>query len=441
MTPIVALLLAVLCVLANAFFVAAEFAFAKVRPTALEAAARSGDKRAVRAFKMTQELDAYLTATQLGITLASLALGALGEPALARVIAAPLRAFSVPESATSPIAIALAFAVISIMHIVVGELVPKSLALAAPERVSTLTATALNVTYWSMYPALVVLNAMSRRVLKSLKLPTPEHPEGSLSLEELRLLIRAAQHDGEIEGARRAILERVLRSADRPVRSVMVPRVDMHALSLEEDEETWMTKVRQHGFSRFPISETGEADKIVGYLYAKDLILAPALPRGGLRALRRDILITPESRTVIDVLEDMRRGRIPIALVVDEFGGTSGLVTIEDLVEEIVGEIQDEHDTESPRVRELDDRIIVDGSVQISELPLEDSSRADVRNEETVGGYILSSLGRLARPGDRVRLGAYELLVQDVRRRRVERVEIKKSLSASLPPQGMTKKD
>ena len=438
-------ILALACVVANAFFVAAEFALAKVRPSALEALARGGDKDAARAYQITQQLDAYLSATQLGITLASLGLGWLGEPALATLIenAVEMVGIAATDAAGHPsawvhgVAATVAFGVISFAHIVVGELVPKSMAIMRPEEISRRTSRMLKAFYWLSFPALYFLNGSSQLVLRALRLPAPEHAEGKLSKEELQLLIKASFSDRGLEGTQRELLERVLRATDRPLRAVMVPRVDMVTVTADADIDSCMTQVRQHGFSRYPVTEDGDPDKVIGYLYVKDLLMASRPSRGTIGDLKRDILFAPEARTVGELLNEFQATKIPIALVVDEYGGTSGLVTLEDVVEELVGDIQDELRTDAPSIRLTEDGAVVDGSVPIAELSLPGFDAPPIEGAETVGGYILATLGRLAHPGDSIRLGEYALVVEDVRRRRVHRVAVRPVSSAldSIAPE------
>ena len=434
------LLFAALCVLANAFFVAAEFSMAKVRPSALEAAAKAGDKESARAFEITKKLETYLPATQLGITLASLGLGWLGEDALERLIEPVLILVGVHDPAVSHgVAIAVGFSTITMAHIVIGELVPKSLALQLPEQVARWSARPLSAFFWLSYPALVILNGASKLVLRMLRLPAVEHAEGKLSLEELRLIIAASFSQRGLEGTKRELLERVLRATDRPARAVMIPRVDMQVLSLEDDFDTCMRRVRRYGFSRYPLAENGDPDHIVGYIYVKDLLMAARRPRGNIGDLKRDILFVPESRTVGELLNEFQATKIPIALIVDEYGGTSGLVTLEDVVEEIVGDIQDELHVDEPRVRLTEEGgAVVDGSLPIAELVLEGLEAPPIEGAETINGYILATLGRLAHPGDRVRLGAFTAVVDDVRDRRVHRVTIRAVTEEDLaePPPG-----
>lgn len=435
---------ALFCVVANAFFVAAEFAFAKVRPSSLEALAGSGDARAVRALAMTKRLDAFLSATQLGITLASLALGWLGKPAVAHMLHRPLRALATllqaplstlglgPEEFMHGVSYAIAFGVISLLHIVLGELVPKSLAIQHPEQVSRYTAATLLGFYRLTAPAMWVLNGLSNGVLKLLRLPPATHEDGKLSADEMRVIIRSSFGDSEATDRKRDLLERVLRGTDRPVRAIMVPRVDMVAIPLDQTVEHCLELVRRYGFSRYPVCEAGDPDKVTGYVHIKDILTAAGDDQVPLERLKRDVLFVPESTKVGDLLSEFQTSALHIAIVVDEYGGTDGLVTLEDVVEEMVGEIQDEHDAELARVQTQAGGVLkVHGSVALHELDVEGLRLGDDVDSDTIGGLIVDRLGRLARPGDRITVGEYELIVEDVRRRRVARVALR---PLTIPP-------
>jgi len=432
---VLALLAAFACVLANGFFVGAEFALAKVRPTALESLARKGDASAVRALGITRNMYAYLSATQLGITLASLGLGWLGEPAMSGILRPPLRWIGLSPPTADGVAVALGFALISALHIVIGELVPKSLSLQRPEQMARLSSWLLTAFYSVSFPALWVLNGMSQWVLRLMGLPAPAHAEGKLSHEDVRLVVQASFDD--VEDKKRDLLERVLRTTVRPVRAIMVPRVDMEILSLRDSYDAWMAKVRRYGFSRYPVSETGDPDHVVGYVYVKDLLMSSTREKApSIASLKRDILIVPESRTAGEVLEEFQRTKIPFALVVDEYGGTAGLVTLEDVVTELVGEMQDEITSGiSTRFSVAEDgSVIADGNVPVDEIELGGQHLPPLENADTVGGYVLASLGRLASPGDIIELGQWEGVVEDVRARRVHRVRFRLRAEAGTPP-------
>ncbi|MBN1656148.1 MAG: HlyC/CorC family transporter [Deltaproteobacteria bacterium] len=431
-----ALFTAILCVFANAFFVAAEFAIARVRPTALKTRAEQGDAQAKRALRMLTQIDAYLTATQLGVTLASLGLGWLGEPALSRYIEPPLTAIGLSSDTVHGIALVAAFAVISLLHIVVGELVPKSLAILRPAAVTRFTVQPLTAFFYLMYPVLYVLNGISVALLRGAGLEPGTGSEIRLSAEELRLIVRASFQDDERQGTKRELIERVLRATDKPVRSIMVPRVDMVTLSLDKELKDWIETIRTSGFSRYPMAEGGNPDKIVGYLYAKDMLLAESHPKQGIRALKRDVFFIPEHCSVGDLLTKFQRTGIPLAIVVDEYGGTSGLVTVKDVVQELVGDLRDELVANDPRfeVRE-NGTVVADGSLPIAETPLDSMSSEIANSGDTIGGFIISRLGRLARPGDQVRIGKYEVIVEDVRRRRIGRVVFRPWTPTVPPPE------
>lgn len=436
-----ALFAAAFLILANGFFVAAEFALVKVRPTSLEPRASSGDPRAARALAALNNLENYLSASQLGITLASLALGWVGEPAVAHLIEPQVAALGLPEGVARVLSLTVAFGTITLLHIVIGEQAPKYFAIQQSERVVLLCARLMQIFFFATYPFVRVLNACSNGFLRIIGLDSPAQEHGaSTSPEELRLIVQAAFRQGSLEGPQRDLLERVLRGSGRSVRAIMVPRVDMSVLSVESDLDTAEPRMRREGYSRYPLSEQNDPDRIVGYVYTKDVWTAARPLRGGLSALRRDILFVPEARTVAEVLEDFRTANTPIAIVVDEYGGTSGLVTLEDCVEEIVGDIRDETDDEPSRtVIRPDGSVVVDGSTTFADLEVEELRDLIDDRDRTVSAVIIERLGRLPRPLDKVRVGEYVAVVEVVRRRRVGRVvfRVADSPRSSAPPSGL----
>ena len=437
---LLALLTALLCVLANAFFVAAEFALARVRPTALETQARAGDRSAARALALTRRLNEFLSATQLGVTLASLALGWLGEPALAELLREPLSHVGLSVVAVHGVSAAIAFITISMLHIVLGELVPKSYAIVRPEDIARWTALPMTLFLYATYPVMRALTRISGALSARRASPAKKRKRrpAKSRRQKIRLIVGATFGDSDREQQKRGLIERVLRATDRPVRALMVPRVDMYALSLVEGIEQWSETVRKTGFSRYPVTEDGNPDHIVGYIYVKDLLLARQPAKGGPRALTRDILFIPESLPVGQALARFQRSNIPIAIVVDEYGGTSGLITVEDVVEELVGDIHDELDVSMPAIEQRDDgTLIVAGTVPVGDLPLQGLELDAKALGDTVSGFIIEQLGRLAHPGDRVQIGEYEATVEDVRRRRIWRVAVRPhvpSIRPSLTP-------
>jgi len=434
------LLVAAFCVLANGFFVAVEFGLVKVRLSQLVARARRGDPRADMAVEMVKQLDSYLSAAQLGITLASLALGWVGEPVVARLFEMGLIRLGLAGATTATdlplaqhpilhgIAFTSAFLVITTIHIVVGEQAPKLLAIRRPEEVALTISRPMRLFFRLTYPFLWVLSTLSEWTLKLMRVPS-EATE-AIGADEIRVIVAG----GQFEPTKRELIERVMQGTDKPVRAIMVPRVDMATLSLLDKPEQVMNVARTTGYSRLPVIEARDPDKVIGYLYVKDLILGEGLPAGGIKSLRRDILFFPESRKVGECLKDFQRTRIPIAIIVDEYGGTSGLITVEDILEEIVGELQDELDTEQPRVQErADGSFIVDGMAAATDLEPLGIELESVAGHDTIAGFVVSALGRLARPGDAVRLGTFDATVEDVRRRRVTRVRLTRHPMSLMP--------
>lgn len=396
-----------------------------MRPTALASAGGGNDPNAKLALKMLDRLDEYLSATQLGITLSSLGLGWVGEPALANMLEGPLRDLGLGPTAIHATAFAIGFGVLSVFHIVLGELVPKSLAIATPVQVSRLSARTLRVFYILTWPALVALNGLSIAILRALSLPTPGKSHKGFSADEIRLIISASFTDARSRSRTRELLERVLQGTERHVRALMVPRVDMVTVDSSATVESFLATIQEHGFSRFPLCANNDPDEIEGYVYAKDVLRHSSDLQKPLSNLKRDPLFVPESRTVGELLSEFQVTKTHFAIVVDEYGGTSGLVTLEDVVEEIVGEIQDEHDRERSRILKLPGGgYILDGSVPRDEIHIDGLALEGHDEADTLGGFVVGALGRLARPGDQVEAGKFAIKVKDIRRMRVSEVEL-----------------
>ncbi len=410
----------------NGFFVAAEFALVKLRATQLEQLSRRSDDAARATVAVSQQLDRYLSATQLGITLASLGLGSVGEPAVTHGLVALLSPITfVSPAALHTVSVVLGFSALTASHIVFGELVPKLIAIRSAERVALAVSRPLRVIYWLVFPGLIVLNGASSLLLRALGFPSMHDAEGALSEEEILGMLTQAYAKGRLSQAKRQLLERVVRFTERTARQVMVPRVDVTWLDADLPFDEGIERARASGFTRFPLVEGGNLDRLVGYLNMKDFILTVERPPT-LRAAMREALLVPETTNLLDLMREMQRRQMPFAVVVDEYGGTSGIVTLEDVLEEIVGEIRDEHDEEAPKVEARGDgTLVADGMVALDDLrahgvPLDDT------DADTVGGAVLERLGRIARVGDRVRFGDWLLQVETVRRRRVTRVSARR---------------
>jgi CBS domain containing-hemolysin-like protein len=435
--PIVLGLLAViLLVLANAFFVAAEFALVGARRTRLDEMARAGDRKARLARRAVQSLDRYISATQLGITLASLGLGWIGEPALAGLIQ---NGFSwlpgfLDTIATHAVASVIAFIIITILHIILGELVPKAISLLYPEVVSTWLAAPLMGFAWVMAGPIAVLNGTANRLLRILRIDPPGEHERLHSPEEIRMLVEQSTEGGSLGGQDARLLEGVFEFSEKTAQEVMTPRTQMAALDADLTVEAAADQVAITGRSRYP-AYTDSLDEIIGVVHAKDILGAlRSRPGQTIRTILRPPLFVPGTREVEDVLADMKRLKTHLAIVLDEYGGTAGLVTMEDLLEEIVGPIYDEHDPQD-RVGPTDGAPRIDGSLPISEFNSQFDAALDDTDYTTIGGYIFGQLGRLPRVGDRVTVGplTFEVVEMEGRRVKMVRLHTSKPEEAAAP--------
>jgi len=425
----VALLAIVVCLALNAFFVAAEFALVKVRVTQITPRARRGERRAVAAKKVLERLDRFLSVTQLGITVASLGLGWIGEPAISGAAnAVAMRVSGRPLGDTGHVLVDIAaLAVLTYAHLLLGELVPKFIAIQKSEATVLASAIPLRVVDYACKPILWFLEKSQRAVLRVLGLRSDGVTEGTLSEEEILGILAAHAAQSPDGRGKEQILERTMRFARRPVRLSMVPRIDVFSLPVETSGAEAYARIQQQQFSRIPLTRGASPDEVVGYLYAKDFFLrgsAQSLP--DLTSLRREALVVPETAFGLDVLRKMQRSRTPFAVVVDEYGGTSGVVTMEDLVEEVVGEIRDELDDEPPAMTALGGAAWeVDGGMAMEELAQLGVSVDDLGRAESVGAEVLGRLGRVPRVGDEIALtDGTRLQVSAMAKRRVQRVRV-----------------
>lgn len=420
------LILAFFFVLANGFFVAAEFAIVKVRSTQLTELADEGSVRARMARRMTKNLDAYLSATQLGITLASLALGWIGEPAFEHLIEPLFARFGAMGKAyATSVAATVAFAVISVLHIVLGELAPKSIAIQKPVGTSLWVAHVMHAFYVVTYPAIWLLNGISRAVLRVFRIePAGEH-EIAHSAEELRLILASSEKAGILSEENREIIEGVFQFSKRTARQIMVPRTDVVILSTTKSIEENLEVIRTSRHTRYPLCE-GTLDHTVGLIHVKDLLLAQLRgPGRSLEELKREVLFVPENSTVESLLSQIIENKTHMAIVLDEYGGASGIVFLENITEELFGQIQDEFDRERPEIEPLGNgRYRVRGDYLIEDLA--DRLKIDLGEpeEETVGGYVAARLGREVAPGDRVELADLSIDVLEAERFRVRWVMV-----------------
>lgn len=403
----------------NAFFVASEFSLVAVRRSRIDEMATNGDRAARNVQGALTHLDRYIAGTQLGITIASLALGWVGEPALAVLIDMALVGVGLPAApagAHTAAAIGVAFFIITFLHIVLGELAPKTLALVSPEKVSKVIVTPLKIFSRVMSPMIWFFNGTANNFLRLFGI-APASEAQSHSADELRLLVMQARAHGTLDESDSAMLAGVFDFHEKKARDVMRPRTDVVALSITATEEEVWRIVREERYSRYPVYRES-LDDVIGVFLAKDLWLREGGEPFSLPDLVREPLYIPDSRSAERVLEDLRRTRAHLAVVLDEYGGTAGIVTMEDLIEEVIGDISDEYDMAARTAIEADGMLDLDGTMSLIDVRSDHRVQIPEGDWTTLGGYAFAQLGRLPRMGDRVQVpgGELEVIAMDGRR-------------------------
>jgi len=415
------LLLALAFIVANGVFVAAEFAIIKVRPTQLAELAAQGSSRARMARRITKKLDTYLSTTQFGVTLASLALGWIGEPAFEKLIEPYVSIFGAYRlSVAHSIAAAIAFVIISWLHITFGELGPKYIAVGKTLGTALFLAHFLRGFYVVMFPLIFVLNKSSNGILRLLGIRPEATADVAHSQEELRMILATSEKAGVLSEENREIIEGVFQFSKRTARQIMVPRTDVAVLSTSKKIEENLEIIRTTRHTRYPLC-AGTLDQTIGLIHVKDLLLAQLRgPGRPLTELKRDMLFVPENSTVEALLSQFIEHKTHMAVVLDEYGGASGIVSLENITEELFGQIQDEFDRERQEIEPLGNgRYRVRGDYLIEDLA--DRLKVDVGEpaEETIGGYVAAKFGREVAPGDRTTLGDLSIEVIDAEKFRV----------------------
>jgi CBS domain containing-hemolysin-like protein len=415
-------------VLLNGFFVAAEFALVRARKANLEALAVEGRRGASVAVVLMEDLSRYLSACQLGITLTSLGIGFLGEPAVAKLIE-PLFGSSVPHGVSFGISIALAYLITTSLHITIGEQVPKIYAIQKAEPVSRWIATPLLVFAKVFRPFIAVLNSTSNGILRLLGIRTAGSFDEGESPEELKLLIEQATVGGRLDPGEAGMLSGVFHLHEQEARQVMTPAPAVVTVDLSENVETALRRCVSSGHTRLVVTEDENHDRVKGIVHANRLaqLLMAEGSEARIEGLVREAPIVPETKPLDDLLADLQRNRSSLAIVIDEYGRTAGIVTVEDIVEEVVGEIVDETDPLGGAVRRLaNGDWFVRGEVAITDLVdygLELPVDSDAYN--SVGGFVFGELGRLPKRGDTVTHNGYSIRVESVRENRIEAVRIR----------------
>lgn len=425
------LLAAFFLVLLNGFFVVAEFSLVKIRKTRIEELVQQGNSRAELALKIILSLDTYLSAIQLGITLASLALGWIGEPAVSALLE-PLIFAYFPGSTLllHTITVVIGFTFITLMHVVIGELIPKSLAIQKAESMLLFVVWPLYIFHKVGYPIITLFDHTAWFFLKLLGVKPTSEADLAHSEDELRMLVSASHRGGVLDQMESDLLDNVFDFADRLAREVMVPRQDIVCLFADDSYEENIKVVRETHHTRFPLC-LDDKDHIMGMIHLRDLMSFDLcnLEKKDLTTIMREILVIPEGMSVAKILQMMRRKRIHLAVVVDEYGGTAGLVAMEDIIEEIVGDIKDEHDEViQPEIQRMPDNTYeFDGRVLLEDVAHLLNIHLEEHEEDTIGGYIFGVLGRRPEIGDEVVIDGYTFTVLLVNGFRVVRVK-------ALPP-------
>ncbi len=418
------LIVALLLVVANGFFVATEFAVARLRLTEIDEMERARRPGARSARHAVEHIDAYLAACQLGITLASIGLGVIGKPAFEDLLR-PLLADGASVAGFG-VAAALAFSIITLLHVVVGELAPKSVAISRTRRTALLVAPWMRGFYLMTKPAVDLFNAMGNLLLKPFGIPpASEAGHAPHSEDELRALLRQSQREGLIDAGDRELTENVFAFGDRRAREIMTPRPEIDYVTTDADLTAVARRAMAGGHTRLPLCQpSGGLDAPAGVIHVKDLMQA-ALERRELTPgdLARPLGRVSESTLLSELLRDLRRGRQHIALVADEHGTTTGLVTMEDILEELVGEIEDEFDPEADQAITRDgDVAAVQGGASIRLLAQELGFEVGEPREATIGGHLVEMLGRVPDAGEFVELDGYRIEVCGVEETRVTRL-------------------
>jgi CBS domain containing-hemolysin-like protein len=415
-------------VLLNGFFVAAEFAIVKVRASQVELKAKTGNQTAKTAKHIINHLDAYLSATQLGITLASLGLGWIGESVVSKIIIGTFDLFNlhIDPVLAHQISFPAAFVLITILHIVFGELAPKSIAIQRPVSTTFAIAIPLNIFYYVFRPFIWILNGLANSILKRIGI-SPIHGHEIHSSEELQLLLDQGKESGALDSSEHELIKNVFDFNERTVKKIMIPRTSVIAVDIETSHQQLLDFIVNEGYTRIPVYRNS-IDEIIGFIHVKDILIKLKNNQQiKLREIIRPVYFIPESKLISDLLAEMKNKKNPnIAIVLDEFGGTAGLVTMEDIIEELVGEIQDEHDEEKPKVVSVNDNeFIVDALSAISDVneflptPLPEDDDYD-----SVAGLMNVIFEKIPEVGEEINYAGYKFTVLQKKKNNVESVRM-----------------
>lgn len=429
MSPGLGLLVLALIVAWNAFFVAAEYAFVSVRPSRLEELAEEGSRHARQVLELQKDPTRFISAVQVAITMASLAAGAVGEPTLRRLLKDAFEPLgdATTRTLSTVLAVVIGFAIVTAVTVVLGEIVPKTLSLERSERIALATVGPVKLFSAVFRPFIAALDRLSRWATRLLGLPRPSPIGRGHTEEELKLILAASFEEGVLEADEQQMLARVFDFADTEVRQVMVPRPDVIALPADMTLGDAAERALTAPYTRYPVVGD-DIDDVKGIVHVRDLF--QALRGGGedrfLRELARPADIVPEGKRLDELLAEFRRTKSHMAIVVDEYGSTAGVVTLEDLLEEIVGEIADEYDLPDDDVLRLDDsRVMANASYAVEEFNERFGTELPTDEVTSLGGLVFGALGRLPRVGESVEIEGARLTVRQMDGARVRRLEVR----------------
>ncbi len=421
------ILLILFFVLMNAFFVVSEFAMVKVRKSRIEVLAAGGSAAAKYTEKVVNDLNTYLSACQLGITLASLALGWLGEPTVSKLISPILVSFSLSESVIHTVSVIIGFVVITGLHIVLGELVPKSLAILNSEKFSTGTAIPLVLFYRATYPIMWMFNHITALILKLMGYSMADEKEAAHTDEEIKSLLKDSYDSGFIEEHEYTYVDNIFHFGDKKVKDIMIPRTEMCCIFIDTPIEEIFEIVRNEKHTRYPICEE-DKDNVIGFIHMNDLY--ESYFKNDFKkidSIIRDIVVAPENITVDAMLKMFQQKKEQIAIVVDEYGGTCGVVTVEDIIEEIVGDIDDEYDEVDKDIEVINESTyMIKGSMKLDELNDETGMELPSDEIDTLSGFLINELGKVPKKNEKpiIQYKNFIFEVQKVENRRIELVKL-----------------
>jgi CBS domain containing-hemolysin-like protein len=420
------ILLVFLLVFLNGFFVATEFAMVKVRKSRIETLSLKGNRSAKYTLTVIKDLNSYLSACQLGITLASLGLGWIGEPAVSRMLMPIFNLFDLSANAVHSISFIIAFSIITGFHIVFGELVPKSLAIISSEKIALYTALPLIMFYKVTYPVMWAFNHSTDLILKIFGISQIDEHESVHTDEEIKLLVEESYNHGLVDKTELTLVDNIFDFSDKTVKEIMVPRTDITSIFIEDSFDDIISYTLEEQLTRYPVCEDNK-DNVIGFIHIKDLYKQKIEGNDqSIKNIIREIKLVPESMSISELLKIFKKEKVQMALIIDEYGGTSRLVTIEDILEEIVGEIQDEFDEEEEAIIKTEDNsYIVDGKVLIEDIT--ELLYIDIEDEniDTIGGWVYTQLESHPKVNDKFTYKDYEFIILKCDRKRINKVLIK----------------